>query len=1188
MPASGGWHTLLVSHKSMSYFSTQKIEVVLDADQKVRKYNGDITYRPEFIEAVLKKIKDEVTTLAVFQGDIPLVQSNDARGTIKAIVPENYPAGYSSVIDMTKEAYAMADTIREALVNSDSGEDGQAARVEESVESFQSAKKAYDTFVTQVSKSINYKQSAKVMATTFEDYCFKSSSDRELHWNQLDIFNWTDLAAMGLIPTKTVLSGEKPVIPSAYDLKRMNLSIGNIALNACTREWAKSRLTKFGKVLDGCALYTSLLGEDTSKTASLILKNIRGIVESKDDCGQSLFIDTTKAFTLLADAHREDSIYDFCMKMRDEDFLVKLGARHGRNKFLKSQIEASEMVGDDILTFCRRMADSKSLEKVPGGRGTVRTGDQSFAASSFAKKKDAKEKPCFQAMNGSCSYGKDCRFSHRKEVLDAHRKSNKAFKVKEAGEANVMTMDHFFANQAVVSGKLDPISVKNVQADVTDDEDFYRNLFRCRKKEKAMDVQERANASMIDGFILDSGATSHFATNTTKFAHLKDVRKLNCSVTNAHGLSTPITKMGDLGKLKNVKHSPGMKSNLVSVSSYCDAHPDEFMLFDNCGAYVGLKKDVAAVPVELVALQNRQLYAIKSKAFDLPEFAAMAKIVAGTNPVMNMHLRLGHTGLKNLKFIAKRMGVSLTDEQIEEFKAMPCTGCAIAKQKAKPHPEKSQVEVKHERPTAPLTRVHLDIMYLDEECDGSMYGLVFVDASTRWGWNYLISDRSTDTLLKALKTFINAAEQQAGTRVKEFFSDNEPGLKSKRAVEFFKGRGIAQTFTKPGHSKMNGLAENRIKLTRAVGNAMWVESGLPRSFLGYAYIQATNLINVTPKEALAWRTPYEERYKKDFDYCSLRKFGSICFEKDSEMLKGSATPYVFLYNIVKAPQYVRGMHYETGDVKMLHDPNTIEKPPLIRNWLLELRNGIPLQAIYQGGEDRQVVVEVSRPHDIEVVHDDGTNENGDDLEEQLISTSESDKDDVDDISIANPGGVSTPVRPQRAPRRDYREDNGGDLRRAPKIDEIHWAFSATESDLMSFTILSEEEYGRWTHDAGVWHEALHTVDPHVGKEIHETMVFQKVYPLANKIQVPRSTKEARLSNYSAEFQVAEKIEMNTIFAKDVLIEQDETHKRKLGVRFVYDVKADERGNITRFKARLVVQGFDMISMLHYDETWSIP
>ena len=48
-----------------------------------------------------------------------------------------------------------------------------------------------------------------------------------------------------------------------------------------------------------------------------------------------------------------------------------------------------------------------------------------------------------------------------------------------------------------------------------------------------------------------------------------------------------------------------------------------------------------------------------------------------------------------------------------------------------------------------------------------------------------------------------------------------------------------------------------------------------------------------------------------------------------------------------------------------------------------------------------------------------------------------------------------------------------------------------------------------------------------------------------------------------------------------------SNKRKaVKTRYVYDIKHDAEGNMTRYKARLVAQGFNQVPGRDFDETWA--
>ena len=46
------------------------------------------------------------------------------------------------------------------------------------------------------------------------------------------------------------------------------------------------------------------------------------------------------------------------------------------------------------------------------------------------------------------------------------------------------------------------------------------------------------------------------------------------------------------------------------------------------------------------------------------------------------------------------------------------------------------------------------------------------------------------------------------------------------------------------------------------------------------------------------------------------------------------------------------------------------------------------------------------------------------------------------------------------------------------------------------------------------------------------------------------------------------------------------NKQVLGCRWVYTLKRDEKGNVIRYKSRLVAQGYNQIKGESYDETFS--
>ena len=88
---------------------------------------------------------------------------------------------------------------------------------------------------------------------------------------------------------------------------------------------------------------------------------------------------------------------------------------------------------------------------------------------------------------------------------------------------------------------------------------------------------------------------------------------------------------------------------------------------------------------------------------------------------------------------------------------------------------------------------------------------------------------------------------------------------------------------------------------------------------------------------------------------------------------------------------------------------------------------------------------------------------------------------------------------------------------------------------------------------------------------HPTLL-QKSYPKARLIPVPKTLKQAKASKYWPEFERAMQVEVHGLEDHDTFrVIPDKKSYHKLGTKWVYDVKSNPAGDITRFKARLAPQ-----------------
>ena len=89
------------------------------------------------------------------------------------------------------------------------------------------------------------------------------------------------------------------------------------------------------------------------------------------------------------------------------------------------------------------------------------------------------------------------------------------------------------------------------------------------------------------------------------------------------------------------------------------------------------------------------------------------------------------------------------------------------------------------------------------------------------------------------------------------------------------------------------------------------------------------------------------------------------------------------------------------------------------------------------------------------------------------------------------------------------------------------------------------------------------------------------------VEVPKTRKQALRSAFWPEFFAAENVELSAFDEFDVweLVPRSDA-SNVIGTRWVYDVKLDSDGNVIRYKARLVAQGFKQIEGIDYNETYS--
>ncbi|MFS7923079.1 putative RNA-directed DNA polymerase [Helianthus anomalus] len=195
----------------------------------------------------------------------------------------------------------------------------------------------------------------------------------------------------------------------------------------------------------------------------------------------------------------------------------------------------------------------------------------------------------------------------------------------------------------------------------------------------------------------------------------------------------------------------------------------------------------------------------------------------------------------------------------------------------------------------------LDLVYCDVwgpaptlSFNGCRFFLLCVDHHSRYMWFYPLAHKSD--VFSALTSFVTMAERQFNTKLKSIQSDW--GGEFRNLTSFFKSLGIIHRRSCPHTSEQNGIVERRHRHVVETGLALLAQSNLPQRFWQFAFETAVYLINRLPSRVCSNKSPFQHVFNRKPDYSFLRVFGCQCFPYlrpyNRHKLDFRSTPCVFL------------------------------------------------------------------------------------------------------------------------------------------------------------------------------------------------------------------------------------------------------------------------------------------------------
>ncbi|WVZ79350.1 LOW QUALITY PROTEIN: hypothetical protein U9M48_026940 [Paspalum notatum var. saurae] len=228
-------------------------------------------------------------------------------------------------------------------------------------------------------------------------------------------------------------------------------------------------------------------------------------------------------------------------------------------------------------------------------------------------------------------------------------------------------------------------------------------------------------------------------------------------------------------------------------------------------------------------------------------------------------------------------------EHVEEL----CDSCLAGKQRRSPFTKKAKY-----RASDRLELVHGDLCgpISPATHGGRKYFLLLVDDTTRFMWLRLLS--SKDEAPEAIKHFQAKVEAETGNKLKVLRTDRSGEFTSVEFGRYCADEGVERHLTAPYSPQQNGVVERRNQTIVGMARSMLKAKKMPVEFWGEAVNTAVFILNRAPTKSLKGMTPFEAWHGRKPDVSFMHTFGCIGHVKNVKphlgKLEDRSTPMVFL------------------------------------------------------------------------------------------------------------------------------------------------------------------------------------------------------------------------------------------------------------------------------------------------------
>jgi hypothetical protein len=233
------------------------------------------------------------------------------------------------------------------------------------------------------------------------------------------------------------------------------------------------------------------------------------------------------------------------------------------------------------------------------------------------------------------------------------------------------------------------------------------------------------------------------------------------------------------------------------------------------------------------------------------------------------HRRMGHISLDVARKLIKDNMITGVRLEYAPSKGFFCASCVYAKATRKSVPKQREGE----RAAVFGGEVHSDLWGKApvESKGGKKYYVTFIDDKTRLTHLYLL--KTKDETPKVYKHYEAWVETQMGAKIKVLNTDRGGEYQGEDFVNYLKSKGTHQKLNVHDTPQQAGVAERRNRTIGERIRALLHASGLPKFLWGEAARHVVWLLNRTTTKAVDGMTPFEAAFGKKPDLKGVREWG---------------------------------------------------------------------------------------------------------------------------------------------------------------------------------------------------------------------------------------------------------------------------------------------------------------------------